>query len=98
VNNRPTSVTKALSRLETQRAHLGRYIEQSLAPFAPYARPPPSSEHVPKFLGKDASKIPARSNTSIPLVHFATIASAKHLERIPMKFDGHCVESEASWL
>jgi nucleoside phosphorylase len=31
-------------------------------------------------------------------VHFGTIASAKHPERIPLKLDGHCVESEAASL
>ncbi|KAL3454212.1 hypothetical protein BJX65DRAFT_301998 [Aspergillus insuetus] len=67
VINRPSSVTMALARLESQRAHLGWYIEQSLGPFGQYARPANSSDHLPRFLVKDASKIPPRTNTSSAL-------------------------------
>jgi hypothetical protein len=98
VDNRTSSVTKVLARLEGQRAHLGRYIEQLLAPFTQYVRPANPSDHLPRLLGKDASKISARSNTSIPLVHFGTIASAKYPERSSLKLDGHCLESEAASL
>ncbi|CEL06947.1 hypothetical protein ASPCAL10114 [Aspergillus calidoustus] len=98
VNNRPSSVTKALTRLEGQRAHLGRYVEQCVASFPQYTRPPHSSDHLPKLMGKDASRIAARANTDIPTVHFGTIVSAKHPDRIPVELDGHCVESQAASL
>ncbi|KAJ0414759.1 hypothetical protein BJY00DRAFT_318510 [Aspergillus carlsbadensis] len=98
VNNRPTSVTKALSRLEAQRAQLGRYIEQSLAGLPQYTRPPHSSDPLPKLMGRDAARTTERANTSVPLVHFGTIASAKKPREIPLHLDGHCVESEAASL
>jgi hypothetical protein len=49
-------------------------------------------------MGKDASRIAARANTDIPTVHFGTIVSAKHPDRIPVKLDGHCVDSQAASL